>query len=555
MRKNKILTLMLAICFVLPAMFVLTACGHKHSYSDTWSSDTTAHWHACAGKKCDKTKDSAEHTFVAKKDGTNHWSECSVCGYKTGETAHTYSTNHDDTKHWQECSCGYKKGEEEHDLTVAEINSTNHKLHCEDCDYVSGELDHTYEEDDQTQCDTCAHEREQATLAFKTGTYTFTYDGATHAFDKENLVTVEHANLSEVVVKYSTSKDNPVWTDDVPKNAGTYYVQLSVPATKDHTACTINNLEETSKVLRINRKSISLEDLILVCTGSEMNTSSSRMSLTLTSKDVNGLCGSDTLTATLYKKAVTETTFYGEGTEWCIKVVGGSDSSDESTDVGIQADTKGNYIFDGSTTGKLYVTKSLTESGEGTVLNPYTYTAEATIKKDGLAYYALDMNRSGQFHPESFDVALSDSNAKIEKVYTNVSWLSVTLAADGTLVTYGPAGRTTVYVVVKYEGADDSKAVTLTLTRKMLTSTVTSSEFTNALNLDNVSQYHTTVKEDGTVIEENKIDKTNNKFYKNDNGTEVYYEQYNSGVSFFKYAKNKDDKLFGNLRFLLLNLL
>lgn len=53
-------------------MFALTACGHKHKYSDTWSTDATYHWHTCTGKDCDATSDKAEHTF-----GDDN--KCTVC--------------------------------------------------------------------------------------------------------------------------------------------------------------------------------------------------------------------------------------------------------------------------------------------------------------------------------------------------------------------------------------------------------------------------------------------------------------------------------------------
>lgn len=82
MVKNKIKALLLAICIALPAMFALTACGHKHEYSDTWSKDATYHWHACTGKDCDATADKSKHTFVEQHNETQYWQECSVCGYQ-----------------------------------------------------------------------------------------------------------------------------------------------------------------------------------------------------------------------------------------------------------------------------------------------------------------------------------------------------------------------------------------------------------------------------------------------------------------------------------------
>lgn len=84
MRKNKILTFILAICMILPAMFVVTACGkssHTHTYGE-WSSDATDHWRVCT--ECDDTEKSA-HTYVDKHDDTQYWKECAVCGKLLGD--------------------------------------------------------------------------------------------------------------------------------------------------------------------------------------------------------------------------------------------------------------------------------------------------------------------------------------------------------------------------------------------------------------------------------------------------------------------------------------
>ena len=46
-KKKSLLTFMLAICLMIPAMFMLTACGHNHKALAEWQSDATYHWHAC----------------------------------------------------------------------------------------------------------------------------------------------------------------------------------------------------------------------------------------------------------------------------------------------------------------------------------------------------------------------------------------------------------------------------------------------------------------------------------------------------------------------------
>ena len=63
---------------------VIPATGH--SYGETWESNETSHWHACA---CGDTIDAADHTFqwvidkeaTATEAGSKH-QECTVCGYQ-----------------------------------------------------------------------------------------------------------------------------------------------------------------------------------------------------------------------------------------------------------------------------------------------------------------------------------------------------------------------------------------------------------------------------------------------------------------------------------------
>lgn len=76
MTKKKLLISALVFCLIVPAMFVLTACGkkstHSHVYSEEWSVDAEYHWHDCTDENCSATKDKAKHTF-------NDGGQCTVC--------------------------------------------------------------------------------------------------------------------------------------------------------------------------------------------------------------------------------------------------------------------------------------------------------------------------------------------------------------------------------------------------------------------------------------------------------------------------------------------
>ena len=73
--KKKLLSFILAICFIMPFSLVLTACGgngdkttptdpsHSHTWATTYSKDGTHHWYACSGENCSEKKDTGIHTY------------------------------------------------------------------------------------------------------------------------------------------------------------------------------------------------------------------------------------------------------------------------------------------------------------------------------------------------------------------------------------------------------------------------------------------------------------------------------------------------------------
>lgn len=74
--KKKFLSFILAICLIMPFALVLTACGgkdpdHTHSWSSTYSHNSTQHWKTCSG--CDDLDEKNDHTYNVDT--------CSVCGY------------------------------------------------------------------------------------------------------------------------------------------------------------------------------------------------------------------------------------------------------------------------------------------------------------------------------------------------------------------------------------------------------------------------------------------------------------------------------------------
>lgn len=134
---------------------------HTHTYSTTWSTDETNHWHECT---CGDKKDLAAHVdanndhncdFCGKKmsdhtGGTATCKDkatCTICGQKYGElAAHNYKTewSTDETNHWHECSvCGDKKDVAPHIPGAAATETTPQT--CTICGYViKAALGHTH---------------------------------------------------------------------------------------------------------------------------------------------------------------------------------------------------------------------------------------------------------------------------------------------------------------------------------------------------------------------------------------------------------------------------
>ena len=68
------------------ALLTITAPVHTHNYEESWSKDTSKHWHACTsndGGECDAPKkDEADHTYGTEGDARF---TCTVCGYVDAE--------------------------------------------------------------------------------------------------------------------------------------------------------------------------------------------------------------------------------------------------------------------------------------------------------------------------------------------------------------------------------------------------------------------------------------------------------------------------------------
>ncbi len=277
-KKKSIWAFVLAFMLVMPAMFLLSACGkHEHSFSSEWSKSETQHWHACTGKNCEEKSDLAEHDFVwtEKTPAGVHTDKvetgtCSTCQYQKDRTVegtgeHSWEWKSDGTKHWEQTTC-------EHDTPLTR-NEQNHTWEWK-CDNVydweqttctqhdamkrnktvhtwvyapEGELTHSrtsncgaekhasrtdpkiphrYDNADDKTCNDCGYVRSLAGKG-SFGTLTAkTYNAGAQGIALGDY-TVDEAikDLCEIQYKVKGANDN-TYTTTAPTNAGTYEVRI-----------------------------------------------------------------------------------------------------------------------------------------------------------------------------------------------------------------------------------------------------------------------------------------------------------------------------------------
>ena len=138
--KNKIINFLLAFFVILPTIFVFSACGHNHSFSEDWSYDATHHWHEAICKHESNKKGYAEHSFGEweTKTEANHISSevlSRKCEYGYEETSigksaigHSYVSESiivegDKAYKVKVCNCQYEDKQELSNYIVVNPNN------------------------------------------------------------------------------------------------------------------------------------------------------------------------------------------------------------------------------------------------------------------------------------------------------------------------------------------------------------------------------------------------------------------------------------------------
>ncbi len=277
-KKKSIWAFVLALCLIVPAMFMMTACGkHEHSFSSEWTKTETQHWHACKDKKCTEKSDLGDHDFVwvEKTPAGVHTDKvetgtCSTCQYQKDRTVegsgiHTWEWETSDTKHWEQTTC-------EHETPLTR-NEQNHTWEWK-CDNVydweqttctqhdamkknktghiwvyapEGELTHRrttncgaekhpsrteiniahrYGDVNDTTCNDCGYVRSLTGKGSFNALSAKTYNaGAQGVASSDYTVNEAIKDLCEIQYKVKDANDS-TYTTTAPTNAGTYEVRI-----------------------------------------------------------------------------------------------------------------------------------------------------------------------------------------------------------------------------------------------------------------------------------------------------------------------------------------
>lgn len=249
-KKKSIWAFVLALCLIVPAMFMMTACGkHEHSFSSEWSQSETQHWHACTGKNCEEKSDLADHDFVwvEKTPAGVHTDKvetgtCSICQYQkdrtiegSGSNIHTWEWKANNAKHWQETTCEHetplKQNEENHTWVYTSEGELTHRrtTNCgaeKHATRIEPNIPHRYDNVDDTTCNDCGYVRSLTGKGSFNAISAKTYNaGEQGVASSDYTIDEEIKDLCEIQYKVKGADDSTYITT-APTNAGTYEVRI-----------------------------------------------------------------------------------------------------------------------------------------------------------------------------------------------------------------------------------------------------------------------------------------------------------------------------------------
>ena len=249
-KKKSIWAFVLALCLIVPAMFMMTACGkHEHSFSSEWSQSETQHWHTCKDKKCTEKSDLADHDFIwtEKTPAGVHTDKvetgtCSICQYQkdrtvegSGSNIHTWVWKANDTKHWQETTCEHetplKQNEQDHTWVYKSEGELTHRrtTNCgaeKHSTRIEPNIPHRYTDVNDVDCNDCGYVRDLTEKGSFNAIEQKTYNARAQGV-AESDYTVNEAIKGLCEIQYKVEgADDSTYTTTAPTNAGTYEVRI-----------------------------------------------------------------------------------------------------------------------------------------------------------------------------------------------------------------------------------------------------------------------------------------------------------------------------------------
>lgn len=169
----------------------------EHEYEETWTTSGEYHWHKC--RWCGKAKDKAVHSYASPcatkcsvcdanrtdvtnhdwantltNDSTSHWYACKKCGAKNSEVEHQYDNDCDTT--CNTTGCGYVRSTTHRWKDTMSKDPNYHWTVCEVCSAQKDRAQHNWESTCDTTCNTCGQTR----TTQHSWSATYSNDGSNH---------------------------------------------------------------------------------------------------------------------------------------------------------------------------------------------------------------------------------------------------------------------------------------------------------------------------------------------------------------------------------------
>ena len=201
-----------------------TPPAHEHRYGD-WSKDGTNHWHECTDAACPNQsgsiKDKEAHVYTDDADTT-----CDTCGYERTITPpaheHRYGDwRKDGTNHWHECT----------DAACPNRNES-----------IKDKAAHDYDDDADTTCNVCGYERTVTPPAHEHRYGDWSKDGTNHWHECTDAACPEQSESIK-------DKAAHVYTDDADTTCNICgYVRTVTPEIVPVSQITLNKAETSISV-------------------------------------------------------------------------------------------------------------------------------------------------------------------------------------------------------------------------------------------------------------------------------------------------------------------